>query len=158
MRFRPGASAPWIGNFQPGSFGGWQGLLDHPNGMHVIVVARGQGYVVDPEAHQLVSRLDRIASHVVPLPALDAIAISDGCFFDAINKDGIWWRSARLSWDEIRNIQIDGTTLRAESSIPTAHGDEWAPFTLDLTTGHCDDSQYIWQMRLTIPGIVGPSR
>lgn len=155
VRFDPEASESWVGNFQPGS-GGWEGVLEHPNGQHLIVVARGQGYVVDPKAHQLVSTFSGDIQHVVPLPELGAIVLSDGLGFEAIKKDGLWWQSPRISWDEIRNIKVEGTILRGEASMPTADGNEWAPFTVDLMTGQCEDGVYKDQMRRAIP--VKPSR
>lgn len=150
VRFHPNASEAWVGNFQPGS-GGWEGVLEHPNGQHLIVVARGQGYVVDPEAHQLVSTFSGDIQHVIPLPELGAIAFSDGLGFEAIKKEGIWWQSPRISWDEIRNIKVEGTILRGEASAPTADGNEWVPFTVDLLTGRCEDGIYKDQMRRAIP-------
>jgi hypothetical protein len=155
VRFTPEANEPWIGNFQPGS-NGWEGVLPHPNGQHFIVVARGQGYIVDPGVRQLVTTFSRSIQHVVPLPEFGAIVFSDGLGFEAIKKDGIWWQSPRISWDEIRNINVEGTVLRGEASVPTVHGNAWAPFTLDLMTGQCDDGIYKEQMRRVIP--VKPGR
>lgn len=75
----------------------------------------------------------------------------DGLGFEAINKTGRWWRSPRSSWDEIRDIRIDGTTLRGEATMPTLDGSKWVPFTLDLITGRCEDGIYEQQMRRAVP-------
>ena len=155
VRFHPNTGEAWVGNFQPGS-SGWEGVLEHPNGQHLIVVARGQGYVVDPEGHQLLSRLSGNIQHVVPLPELGALVFSGGLGFEAIKKDGIWWQSPRISWDEIRNIKVEGTILRGEASTPTPDGNKWAPFTVDLMTGQCEGGIYQDQIRRAIP--VKPSR
>lgn len=150
VRFLPDTPDQWIGNFQPGS-GGWEGVLEHPNGAHVIVVARGQGYVVDPETCKIAVTFPRPIQHVVPLPKLDAILFSDGLGFEALKKDGIWWRSPRISWDEMRNLKIEGTTLHGEASAPTHDGHAWTPFTLDLMSGQCKDGVHDEQMREAIP-------
>jgi hypothetical protein len=146
VRFDPQEGRPWVGNFQPGNGSvGWEGVLEHPNGKDVIVVARGQGYVVDPEAQQLVSIISGYIEHVIRLPELGAVAIFDGLGIEAINYDGRWWRTQRISWDEIRNIKVEGTILRGEASTPD--GQEWAPFTVDLMTGECKDGIYEETMR-----------
>lgn len=155
VKFYPIAKDAWVGNFQPGS-GGWQGVVEHPNEQHLIVVSGGQGYVVDPETHQLVSLLPGDIQHVVSLPELGAIVVSDGLSFEAIKSSGVWWRSPRISWDKIRNIKVEGTTLRGEASMPTAGEDQWSPFALDLMTGQCEDGVYEEEMRRAIP--VRPSR
>lgn len=155
VRFHPNTGEAWVGNFQPGS-NGWEGVLEHPNGQHLIVVARGQGYIVDPQAHQVVSRFSRDVQHVIPLPELGAIVFSDGLGFEAIKEDGMWWQSPRISWDEIRNINVEGTILRGEASMPMPDGNTWVSFTVDLMTGHSEDGTYQSQIRRSIP--VKPSR
>jgi hypothetical protein len=77
--------------------------------------------------------------HVITLPEFDAILFCDGLGFEAIKAAGLWWRSPRISWDEIRNINVDGSVLRGEASTPTVDGNRWAPFTLDLLTGRYED-------------------
>jgi hypothetical protein len=144
VRFAPEGSEPWVGNFQPGT-GGWEGVLEHPDGQHVIVVARGKAYTVEP-VQRTASTFSGEIQDVFALPEFGALVFSDGLRFEAIKKHGIWWQSSRISWDEIRNVEIKGAVLRGEASVPTAHGNEWAPFTLDLLTGRCDDGIYQLQM------------
>ena len=150
VRFCPGTDETWVANFQPGS-GGWDGMLEHPNRMHMIVLARGQGYVVDPMARLLVHTFSGNIQSVVELPDLGAIAFCDGIRFEAINSDGIWWTSPRLAWDEIRNIKVQGTILRGEAYSPIRGGDSWVPFTLDLMTGQCEDGVYQRDIQGAIP-------
>jgi hypothetical protein len=150
VRFQYTPTMDWVGNFQPGG-GGWNGVFQHPDGHSIIVVARGQGYLVDPELRQVVSRFSGGIQHVVSLPEFGAVVISDGLGFEAIRNDGIWWRSPRVSWDKIRNINIDGTILRGEASIPTSTGAKWSTFTVDLMTGNCVDSTFQNQMSRAIP-------
>src|SRR3954464_10069656 len=47
VRFTDDNGDQWVGNFQPG-LGGIDAVLDHPDGYRAIVVASGQGYIVDP--------------------------------------------------------------------------------------------------------------
>ncbi len=146
--FYPDSADTWIANFQPGSGSGWEGVLEHPDKHHVMAFARGQGYIVDPSLRRLVSTLSGSIQHVIGLPHLEAIAISDGLGFEAIKADGVWWRSTRISWDEIRVLKLEGTVLRGEASVPEG---DWVPFTLDLATGRCEDGIYEYQMRRAIP-------
>ncbi len=149
VQFYTNHGEAWVGNFQLGS-SGCQAVLEHPDGQHLVVVARGQGYLVDPEIPSQVSRLSDYIQHIVSLPERSAILISDGLGFEAINKDGVWWQSERISWDEIRNIEVQGPFLRGEASKPTLKGNEWYPFTLDLDTGHCADGIYSKTMQSAI--------
>jgi hypothetical protein len=109
VSFDPYRSESWIGNFQPGAgrsvSGGWEGVLEHPNGQHLIVVARGQAYVVDPETRQLVTTFSASIQHAIPLPDFDAIPSCDGLLFEAIKGSGLWWQSPRMLWDEVKKYQ-----------------------------------------------------
>ena len=149
IRFFTNTGEAWFGNSQQGS-SGCQAVLEHPDGQHLVVVARGQGYIVDPEEPGSVSRLFDNIQHILSLPERRAILISDGLGFEAINKDGVWWQSGRISWDEIRNIEIKGAILRGEASKPALKGNEWFPFTLNLDTGHCADGIYSKTMQSAI--------
>ncbi len=156
IRFRSGSNETWVANFQPGG-GGWEGVLEHPNRQHVIVVSRGQGYVVDPASHQLVQTFSGSVQLVVEVPSLKAILLSDGLGFEAINSEGTWWTSRRIAWDGIRAIKVQGTTLRGEASSPVGGSETWVPFTLDLMTGQCHDGTYERDMRSAIPIKPAPS-
>jgi hypothetical protein len=152
VRFNPDTPETWVANFQPGSgSGGWEGVLEHPNGKHLVVLARGQGYVVDPVTRQCMEVFSGFILDVVELPDLGAILVSDGIRFEAIKSDGIWWSSPRISWDEIRNIKFEGTILRGEASSPARGDSSWVPFTLDLMTGQCEDGVYESDMQRAIP-------
>lgn len=137
VRFYPRSGEPWVGNFKPWASGTylWHGVAKHPDGQHLIVVARGMGYLVDPEIPESAKYADTNIHHVISLPELDAVLIGDGMSFTAIRGDGVWWESKRISWDEIRISKIVANTLYGEASDPTAVGDEWIPFTLDLQSG-----------------------
>jgi hypothetical protein len=147
IRFEPDAGEAWVGNFRRGSKG-CEGALLHPNGREVVVVSRGQFFVVDPESHLLVAMGAPDIQDLIALPDLSAIVISDGIQFEAINPTGSWWRSPRISWDGLRNVRREGMALRGEAFTPLAPNDgAWFPFSLDLTTGRCADAIYERQMR-----------
>jgi hypothetical protein len=60
--------------------------------------------------------------------------------FHAIKADNTEWRSNRISWDGFRKVEIRGTELLGEAFSPVS--DAWAPFRLDLLTGHCANGIY----------------
>jgi hypothetical protein len=52
------------------------------------------------------------ASSSHALPEFDAILFCDEWGFETIRNSGLWWRSPRISWDEISNIEVYGTIRR----------------------------------------------
>jgi hypothetical protein len=139
VRFYPPVSEPWIGNFL-GGMTACNAVLDHPNGMDVIVVAQGEACVVDPESRVIRDRIASTIEEVIPLPSLESIIFRGFTNFTAVKADNSGWRSPRISWDGLRNIEVHGAELLGEAYTPVA--DEWVPFKLDLLTGHCSDGIY----------------
>src|SRR3569832_746565 len=71
VRFYPKRSEPWVGNFHGGLT--YNAVLDHPNGMDVVVVAGGDANVVDPENRQILQRLAGHVDQTISIPSLGMI-------------------------------------------------------------------------------------
>jgi hypothetical protein len=139
VRFYPRESEPWVGNFV-GDLTACNIVLEHPNKTHIIVVARGEAHIVDPERRAVIDRLSFDVHQVIPVPSLGSVIFQGAIDFIAIRADKSGWISPRISWDGFRNIKVRETELFGEaySSI----NDIWAPFKLDLLTGRCTDGTY----------------
>ena len=139
MRFLPEQSPPWVGNFQ-GGFGECHGVFLHPNRRHLIVVATGQAYVVDPESRALIHHFGADIAKVVEVPENDALVFTNGLWFEAYGATGYLWRSRRLSWDGVRSLSRTALTLWGEAYSPL--DDDWHRFSVDLTSGHVEGGSY----------------
>lgn len=134
----------WVGNFQ-GGFGAYQGVLAHPNGVHVVVVASGQAYVVDPDSRTSVEEFGVNLTDVSEVPELDLLVFTNGLWFEAFGSQGHAWKSRRISWDGVRELKRSGLTLEGEAYSPLDDG--WHSFVLDLRSGDVsggsfDESQF----------------
>ena len=85
----------------------------------------------------------------LPMPQFEAILFSDDIRLEAINIDGPWWCSSRISWDGIGRLRVEGAIIYGEAFTPI--GQVWAPFSFDLRTGRCEGSIYEEQIRRAIP-------
>jgi hypothetical protein len=139
VRFLPEQSSPWVGNFQ-GGFGKCQGVFVHPNGCHLIVVATGQAYIVEPESRALLDHFGADIASVVEVPEIDALLFTNGLWFEAYGASGLLWRSRRVSWDGVRSLSRTKLTLHGEAYSPL--DDAWHPFSLDLASGHAKGGSY----------------
>ena len=137
----------WIGNFQRGCFQ-FDKILQHPDGKHVIVIAGGDGYIVDPEVPSNSKQMPGYVTYAEFLPHLDAVLFGDYTEFELLQANGKGWISPRISWDGIKDINIHGNELTGEAYSPI--DDKWHPFKLDLLTGTCKDSIYEAQMATAI--------
>jgi hypothetical protein len=139
VRFYPRKSEPWVGNFM-GGLTAFNIVLEHPNKIYIIVVAWGEAHIVDPERRIVVDRVSMEVSRVISLPSLGSVIFQGLTDFVAIRADNSGWISPRISWDGFRNVDVHETELFGEAY--SWIGDIWAPFKLDLLTGHCTDGIY----------------
>jgi hypothetical protein len=143
VRFYPTASEPWVGNFF-GGMNAYNAVLDHPNETYVIVVAQGEACIVDPERRAVLDRMAWDTEQVISVPSLRSVIFQRLTDFIAVGADNSGWLSPRISWDGFRNVEVRETDLLGEAYSPVS--DAWAPFRLDLLTGHCTDGIYEKEM------------
>lgn len=132
----------WVGNFEEI----WRGL---PSSVHAdlgprftLVVAGGAGYIIDAVDRRLVQELAIDIQHVWFQQDLEAFIISNGLWFEAFGREARLWRSPRLSWDGIRNVERLGLTATGEAYDPTSRDGDWVPFSLDLASGDVRGGSY----------------
>jgi hypothetical protein len=140
VQFLPPATAAWVGNFQPG-LSSLDLVFDHPNGRTVVVVAGGQGYVVDPNDRAEREYVGGQIEDVILAPDLGLVLLGNGLWFEAVGPSGSCWRSRRVSWDGMREVVRVGRELRGEAWSPFAGG-HWVPFAVDLVSGTVTGGSY----------------
>lgn len=133
VRFHQQDRSTWVGNFQRG-LTDYDGVVTHPDGKHVIVIAGGQGYVVAPESREVTECLGGaiIQTYVIHNPAL-IVLDHQGIAFEALSPGGRIWRTQRLSWDGFRSVRIESGRMLGEAWSPM--DDRWQRFEVDLVTG-----------------------
>jgi hypothetical protein len=139
VRFRPDASASWVGNFQPG-LSSFQDVLRHPNGREFLVIAGGHGYIVDPHDRAKREYFGAQIEIAVQAPELNNIVFGNGFWLESLGPDGWQWRSGRISWDGMRELRCDGLQLLGQAWSPLENC--WLPFALDLRSGEFTGGSY----------------
>jgi hypothetical protein len=133
VEFIPENKPTWVGNFKPG-IGGINDVVEHLNGKYLIVIAKGDGYIVDPETRDLVLTFSWGIDYYVLVPELNEIVFGNLCYFLAIGTAGLLWTTRDIAWgDGIRAITRTKTSLSGESYNPM--DDSWIPFSIDLADG-----------------------
>jgi hypothetical protein len=128
----------WVGNFQRGGIG-FDIALEHPDGRSVLLIAGGQGYVVDPHAKKVTSMFSGAVTAAVHTGG-DRVVFSTFTEFVGYGATGFQWRTRRLSWDGFRSFRVEGGILQGEAWTPI--GDKWAEFSVDLSTGEATGGAY----------------
>ena len=143
VRFHSDITGTWVGNFQRGP----SGISDvrlHPNGTHVIVVAGGDGYVIDVETKRALSTFGGMISHILPIPGTSDLIFAEEVWLERFGVNGTVWQSERISWDGFRAVKIEAGWVSGEAYTPL--GDRWTRFSVRLSNGSveggsCNESE-----------------
>ena len=140
VEFAPAGTTSWLGNFQR-AIGSYSTAITHPNAHDVIVIAGGEGYVVDPVTAEL---KEAFGGSIQGLWMSDSrlVIIDDaGIRFSALAEHGWRWHTRRLSWDGFENVTIDDQRILGQAW--NAIEQRWQPFSIDLANGAVDGGAYV---------------
>jgi hypothetical protein len=138
VEFTPAPDSTWIGNFQ-GGVSGVSDVLEHPDGTSLIVIARCQAYVVNPESRELLGTFGGTIESAIPVAGQSFIIFGNGLWFEGYGAAGCLWRSRRISWDGMRDLSLHDDRLSGEA---WGIEDVWLPFSLDIYNGECEGGAY----------------
>ncbi|MBS0193226.1 MAG: hypothetical protein JSR34_03205 [Proteobacteria bacterium] len=139
VRFIPASGETWIGNFNPG-LSSLSTVVCHPNEAHIIVVAGGTGYVVDPISRQVLSNFGGQITLAQELSAHQAVLFGNGLWFELLGRDGFAWRSNRVSWDGMKDIAITEQHIIGKA---WCFDDTWHEFKVSLASGAAEGGAYV---------------
>lgn len=142
MRFFPHDGEPWVGNFQ-GDGSTFCSVKPHPDGRRLVVISRGEAYILDPCNRQAVEEIGGCYDDAITIGEL--LVLSTGTDLRAIGREGVRWRTKRISWDGIRNLRLDSNGGVIEGEAWSPFGDDWTPFEVDLHSGAVKGGSYLEQ-------------
>ncbi len=138
VEFLPQTSESWIGNFQPG-LTSYNAVFAQDAGKLHLVVASGQGYLIDTITGDVKADFGGFIERVDALHDIDALLFCNGVSFTLRRGTELLWSSPRLSWNGMRNIQILNGKITGEA---WCYDDTWDSFEVDLATGNASGGTY----------------
>lgn len=129
----------WVGNFQPG-LSSYSAVFDTFGPDRPIVIAGGAGYIVDVPSRKVIEEFGGAIEWSLELRERTRLILADGIGFVARNRDGVIWKSDRVSWDGMRDLSHDCCRVRGYAYSPL--DDDYKGFDLDLETGRFTGGSY----------------
>lgn len=129
VEFTPQGGARWAGNFQRGL-----SRFDavEAQGALVLVVAGGQGYVIDVASRRCTWTFGAMINAVLRASS-GQLVFADGLGLFSFVGGRALWRTRRISLDGFEQLALTGD--RVTGLALRSAGDEWVPFTVELATG-----------------------
>ncbi len=137
VEFNPPNASVWVGNFQPGGTRFYCAVEDLDDEA-VLVIAGGQGYVVNERSGQLLAEYDSDIEFVETHES-GALIVGSGTDFTAYRNNAVLWRTRRVSWDGFRNLQMAGEDVQGEA---WCFDDTWHKFSVNIRTGQSTGGSY----------------
>jgi hypothetical protein len=136
LRVIPREAKPWRGFF---ALGFDSDRVVHmagscPDPESLCVVSGGYAYVVKAADPSQWFRIEqRPVTDLRALPDSGLLLFCGFTSITALDRDGIRWTTARLSWEGLSNIEVQGDKLLGQGW--DAMADQEVPFEVDLLTG-----------------------
>jgi hypothetical protein len=139
VEISPSPLQSWVGNFQRGD-GSLDKVIQHPDDRHVIVVAGGQGYIIDALSRELTCLLESGVSSMLIISDQRQVVVSDDIRLQLVGSQGLIWSTRRIAWDGIQELRLDGDFIRGQAW--NVIDDCWDDFAVDLETGSVAGGAY----------------
>jgi hypothetical protein len=126
----------WVGTFASGDLSpnALTGVYSHPSPKHLLVVAKGEAYIVNvdnPLEHDHLKLIPVMG--VVQVPGEEVTVLYDFTRLEAYGVSGRRWQTPSLSWDGLRNVTNDGKFVVGEGW--DSPNNLWVPFRVDARDG-----------------------
>jgi hypothetical protein len=90
VEFTPNHGHRWVGNFQPGGTS-LSDLAEFPHNDSALVVANGQGYLVDIQSGTLLAKYESDIDFLLTIPAADLVIAGTATDFSAFRCAAKLW-------------------------------------------------------------------
>lgn len=130
VRFCPENGEPWIANFKKSESGAvsfFQIARDN-----LLIVVDMTAYKVNLKNPEKIECLKQGVAGVIQ--AKNRYILYGHVDISVLEDDQELWSTARISWDGLKDIVINGPILSGHAYDPTNTNQEWSPFTLNLQT------------------------
>ena len=138
VEFIPNHGQPWVGNFQPGVTS-LTDLAEFPHNNSVLVVANGQGYLIDVQSRTLLAQYESDIDFLFTRPAEEWVITGSATDFSAFRGAAKLWCTRRISWDGFRNLAVVANALTGDA---WCFDDSWHAFSVDLKNGNVTGGSY----------------
>jgi hypothetical protein len=132
VRFYKSNGSEWVANFKPG-WTGFSLVVDYPETNRVIVIAKGQGYIMTPDQQIPIDTFGVDIRDAIKKTDSEIILVDD-LSVRLLDHEGAIWQSERISWDGMKDVKLQDHILTGLSYDPMDSINEWIPFSIDLDT------------------------
>src|SRR5271165_2110877 len=99
-----------------------------------------KAYVIDPDDRRLLTTFGSQIDTALVAPDASVVILCNGLDLEAWSGDARRWKTRRISWDGIWDLEIDVDRVRGQAWNPLDDCEE--PFSVELRTGDVEGGSY----------------
>lgn len=141
VRFKKSDGEEWVANFRPG-WTNYNNIFDFPEHKAVVVLAGGQGYIMNPDEQKPKMTFGLTIKDVIQKDDRSLICSDDIHIIMLDRKTFKFWKSERISWDGIKDLELVDNKLFGQSYDPTNSIQPWSNFELNIETKELKGGSY----------------
>ena len=131
VRFYKNDKTNWVANFKPG-WTNFSSIYEIQN-QNLLIIAGGTLYIMNPENEKPIKVIG-VGFEKGIMTKNREIVLQDQTDLTIIEQNGEYWTTERISWDGIKELEINGNQINGLSYNPMHDKNEWIKFTLDIET------------------------
>ncbi len=140
VRFYKTDGTEWVANFKPG----WTDLktiIELADTTNILVIAYGTCYLMNPDQTKPISvfGVDYLATFTTEDGRL---ILQDQTDLTIVESNGNYWDTERISWDGLKEVELDKNIVTGFAYHPTYDADEWVKFSYNIDTKELLGSSY----------------
>jgi hypothetical protein len=140
VRFYKTDGTDWVANFSPG----WTNLktvIELADNTNLLVIAFGTCYLMNPDLMKPLSVFGVGFSKFFKMQD-KRLVLQDETRLTIVEKDGNYWNTERISWGEIKELELDKAIIKGLAHDPMDDADEWASFSYNIDTNELIGGSY----------------
>lgn len=140
VKFFKKDKSSWVANFKPG----WTNLneiYELENTDNLFVIAGGTLYIMNPENEKPI-KVVGVGFEKIFKTNNGKLILQDQTDLTIIEQNGEYWRTERISWDGISELNVNGNIVSGLSYDPMNENDEWVKFTVDIENRKLEGGSY----------------
>jgi len=140
VRFIKANGTEWVANFQRGDTN-FSGVFELANSTNLLIVAYGSCYLMNPDVTKPLAVFGSGYVSIFKMPD-GRIILQDQIDITIVERDGEYWHSERISWDGLKELNLNKEIISGLAYDPMRPEDAWVKFSYNIDTRKLTGGSY----------------
>ncbi len=132
VRFYKTDGTQWVANFQPG-WTDFKTIIELADTTDLLIIAFGTCYLMNPDQVRPIAVFG--VGYLTTFKTTSGrLILQDQTDFTIVEPNGQHWHTERISWDGLKELELNENIMTGLAYNPTCDADEWVTFSYNIET------------------------